>query len=300
MNTKKALGRGLAELIPELEKEVPLFETTQEVLKVSFLPIEKIKLSSFQVRKDYKEDQSFQELLLSIKERGVLQPILVRPVEKETYECVAGERRLRACLKLGFKKIPAIIKKLSDEEVLLVALAENLQRKNLSPIEEAMAYQVLVEKFGYTQEAVAEKVGKDRSTVANLIRLLKLPSLIQKDILEGNLTVGHAKILLSLNSEKDQLALRNLILKKNLSVRETENYAKSLLSKKKSSAINKSFDKNNEIKRKIKVLIQELSSKIETEVKVKTRAQRIYLIFEFKDLRWVESFIENLKFSLTK
>ncbi|MCS7279679.1 MAG: ParB/RepB/Spo0J family partition protein [Thermodesulfobacteriaceae bacterium] len=292
MNTKKVLGRGLAELIPELEREVSLWEKPQEALEVNFLPLEKIQFSSFQVRKDLKEDESFQELILSIKERGVLQPILVRPLKEGNYECVAGERRLRACLKLGFKEIPAIVRNLSDEEVLLLGLIENIQRKNLNPLEEAWAYKTLIEKFGYTQEEVAKRVGKDRSTVTNLLRLLKLPSLLQEDLLEGRLTVGHAKVLLSLNTEEDQLVLRKVILEKQLSVRETEGYIKKYLTLKKKSSLKPS---PTEAENKLKDLIREISALIDSKIKIKSFSKKTCCIFEFEDLTQVENFLGNLK-----
>lgn len=141
---------------------------------------------------------------------------------------MAGERRLRAAKKLGLNTIPVIIKELSDEEALLISVMENLQRKDLNPMEIALAYKNLMDKFGYTQEEVAEKVGKDRATVANFLRLLKLPKEIQDDLLEERLTVGHAKALLSLPSEELQLLARRLVLEKGLSVRETEKLVEKL------------------------------------------------------------------------
>ncbi len=274
---KKALGRGLSDLIPEVEEE-----------SIKYIVAEKILYSPFQPRIKFEEDEHFKELVKSIKEKGILQPILVREKGGGLYECIAGERRLRAAKKAGLKEVPAIVKNFSDEEALVIALIENLQRKNLNPLEEAMGYKNLIEKFGYTQEEIAEKVGKDRATVANLLRLLKLPSVIQEDLLEERLTVGHAKALLSLDSEKKQIYARNLILERGLSVRETEK----LVSKLQKGEISK---KKKEPDPDLVYLSEELSKLIGTQVQVKTKKKKTYFIFEFDELERAEAFIEKLK-----
>jgi ParB family chromosome partitioning protein len=288
---RKVLGKGLSELIPELEEEVSLKELSEkkesfsEVVK--FIPVEKILFSSLQPRVHFKEDASFEELVNSIREKGVLQPILVRELGEGLYECVAGERRLRACIKLGMEKIPAVIKKLSDEEVLLVALIENIQRKELNPVEEALGYKRLIEEFGYTQEEVAKRVGKDRSSVANLLRLLKLPREIQEDLTEGRLSVGHAKAILSLEKEEDQLFVRDQVIKRGLSVRETERLVKRLLS-------------GGSLKRKepdpdLVELSDYLSQLIGTKVKVEKGKKSTRFVIEFQSLNKAEEFLELLK-----
>jgi len=274
---KKALGRGLSDLIPEVEEE-----------SIKYIVAEKILYSPFQPRIKFEEDEHFKELVKSIKEKGILQPILVREKGGGLYECIAGERRLRAAKKAGLKEVPAIVKNFSDEEALVIALIENLQRKNLNPLEEALGYKNLIEKFGYTQEEIAEKVGKDRATVANLLRLLKLPSVIQEDLLEERLTVGHAKALLSLDSEKKQIYARNLILERGLSVRETEK----LVSKLQKGEISK---KKKEPDPDLVYLSEELSKLIGTQVQVKTKKKKTYFIFEFDELERAEAFIEKLK-----
>ncbi|MBO8144246.1 MAG: ParB/RepB/Spo0J family partition protein [Thermodesulfobacterium sp.] len=274
---KKALGRGLSDLIPEVEEE-----------SIKYIVAEKILYSPFQPRIKFEEDDHFKELVKSIKEKGILQPILVREKGGGFYECIAGERRLRAAKKAGLKEVPAIVKNFSDEEALVIALIENLQRKNLNPLEEALGYKNLIEKFGYTQEEIAEKVGKDRATVANLLRLLKLPSVIQEDLLEERLTVGHAKALLSLDSEKKQIYARNLILERGLSVRETEK----LVSKLQKGEISK---KKKEPDPDLVYLSEELSKLIGTQVQVKTKKKKTYFIFEFDELERAEAFIEKLK-----
>ena len=274
---KKALGKGLSELIPEIEES-----------PIKYIPIDNILYSPFQPRIQFKEDEDFEELVKSIKERGILQPILVRKKGEDLYECVAGERRLRAAKKAGLKEIPAIIKNFTDEEVILIALIENLQRKNLNPLEEALGYKNLMEKFGYTQEEIAEKVGKDRATVANLLRLLKLPSIIQEDLLEERLTVGHAKALLALDEEEKQIYVRNLILKKGLSVRETEK----LVGRLQKGEISQ---KKKELDPDLVFLSEELSKIVGTPVQVVTKKKKTYFIFEFNELEKAEKFIEKLK-----
>jgi ParB family chromosome partitioning protein len=274
---KKALGKGLSELIPEIEES-----------PIKYIPIDNILYSPFQPRIQFREDEDFEELVKSIKERGILQPIIVRKKGEELYECVAGERRLRAAKKAGLKEIPAIIKNFTDEEVILIALIENLQRKNLNPLEEALGYKNLMEKFGYTQEEIAEKVGKDRATVANLLRLLKLPSIIQEDLLEERLTVGHAKALLALDKEEKQIYIRNLILKKGLSVRETEK----LVGRLQKGEISQ---KKKELDPDLVFLSEELSKIVGTPVQIVTKKKKTYFIFEFNELEKAEKFIEKLK-----
>jgi ParB family chromosome partitioning protein len=274
---KKALGKGLSELIPEIEES-----------PIKYIPIDNILYSPFQPRIQFKEDEDFEELVKSIKERGILQPILVRKKGEDLYECVAGERRLKAAKKAGLKEVPAVIKNFTDEEVLLIALIENLQRKNLNPLEEALGYKNLIEKFGYTQEEIAEKVGKDRATVANLLRLLKLPSIIQEDLLEERLTVGHAKALLALDEEEKQIYVRNLILKKGLSVRETEK----LVGRLQKGEISQ---KKKELDPDLVSLSEELSKIVGIPVQVVTKKKKTYFIFEFNELKKAENFIEKLK-----
>uniref|UniRef100_A0A7V4JQ62 ParB/RepB/Spo0J family partition protein n=1 Tax=Thermodesulfobacterium geofontis TaxID=1295609 RepID=A0A7V4JQ62_9BACT len=274
---KKVLGKGLSELIPGIEES-----------PIKYILVDNILYSPFQPRMQFKEDEDFEELTKSIKERGILQPILVRKKGEDLYECVAGERRLRAAKKAGLKEIPAIIKNFTDEEVLLIALIENLQRKNLNPLEEALGYKNLMEKFGYTQEEIAEKVGKDRATVANLLRLLKLPSIIQEDLLEEKLTVGHAKALLALDEEEKQIYVRNLILKKGLSVRETEK----LVGRLQKGDISQ---KKKELDPDLVSLSEELSKIVGTPIQVITKKKKTYFIFEFNELEKAENFIEKLK-----
>ena len=210
---RRALGKGLKALIPVTDEKVGgAFE----------IAVEDVRPNRYQPRKIF-DDLKLTELVNSIREKGVVQPIIVQKSDSG-YELIAGERRWRAAQKAGLNKIPAIIKEVSSEESLELALIENIQRENLNPIEEARAYHRLSDEFHQTQEDIAKKVGKDRSSVANFLRLLKLPKEIQDSISNEELTMGHARALLSLDSAKEQIFLKNRIVKRKMSVREVESY----------------------------------------------------------------------------
>ena len=226
MMEKKALGRGLDALLRPAAVESassvasPRHDTTnsEQVLQI---PIAEIKTNKYQPRLDFNQER-LSELASSIKEKGVVQPILVRR-SGDGYELIAGERRLRAVKSIGIDKIPAIVKNVDDLDMLELSLIENIQREELNPIEAAASFQKFITDFGFTQEKIAQVLGKDRSTIANTIRLLGLPKKIQDYISKGSITAGHAKAILSLPSEMEQLRVCNLVVKKGLSVRETEN-----------------------------------------------------------------------------
>lgn len=208
---RRALGKGLKALIPVAEeKQTGILE----------IPIEDVRPNRYQPRKTF-DDTKLADLISSIKKKGVVQPIIVQKVDSG-YELIAGERRWRAAQKAGMNKIPALIKEVTNEESLELALIENIQRENLNPMEESRAYQRLADEFNLTQEEIAKRVGKDRSSIANYVRLLKLPQEIQDSISNEELTMGHARALLSLNSAKEQISLKDRIIKKGMSVREVE------------------------------------------------------------------------------
>ncbi|MDD5617603.1 MAG: ParB/RepB/Spo0J family partition protein [Candidatus Omnitrophica bacterium] len=226
---KKALGKGLAALIGEkqaqtYQKAVPLFndeKTTGKKGDVLFLEIAKVKAGKFQPREEF-DSQKLEELISSVKEKGVLQPILVRKSESG-FEIIAGERRFRAAKALNLDKIPALIKDVKDEDALVISLMENIQREGLNPIEEAHAFQQLIDKFNFSQDSIAKALGKDKATISNILRLLKLPSDIQKHIVKGEISLGHAKVLLATEDAQKQRKLCQMVLSKSLSVRELEN-----------------------------------------------------------------------------
>jgi ParB family transcriptional regulator, chromosome partitioning protein len=216
---KRALGRGLEALIQP--KEIDSASQTQE--RILQIPISEIKTNKYQPRLEFNQEK-LTDLMNSIKEKGVVQPVLVRKTPIG-YELIAGERRLRAVKNLGIDKIPAIVKNVADLDMLELSLIENIQREELNAMEEAHAFQKFITDFNFTQERIATALGKDRSTIANIIRLLGLPKKIQDFISKNMITAGHAKAILSLSTEMDQLRLANLVVKKVLSVRETETLA---------------------------------------------------------------------------
>ena len=214
---RKALGKGLEALIPNFETGAPDCERTTGAVD---LLIDEIAPNRLQPRKHF-DDEKFNELERSIREHGVLQPVIVQKGVKG-YELIVGERRWRAGKKAGLKKIPAIIREVTDTESLELALIVNLNRQDLNPIEEADGYARLANDFGLTQEKIAKRMGKSRESVANVMRLLKLPRQVKEDMISGRLTMGHGRALLGLNSEKDIASLRKKILGQSLNVRETE------------------------------------------------------------------------------
>ena len=197
---KKSLGRGLEALLGEMNEDI-INEGTAQTGTDSTISVDSIYVGSFQPRKDFDEG-AIQSLAASIKEKGVLQPLIVRKTDKG-YELIAGERRLRASKIAGLSEVPVIVKDFSDGEVLEIALVENLLRENLSAIEEAEAYQKLINDFSHTQEKVASVVGKSRSYVANTLRLLTLPDEIKSYIMTGKLTAGHARCLVGLDNANE-------------------------------------------------------------------------------------------------
>ncbi len=215
----RRLGKGLGALLGEY-----LEEPASGEVPVREVQVERIRPNPFQPRRQFPED-ALDELEASVKENGLLQPLVVRPSGPD-FELVAGERRWRVLTRLGWEKAPAIVRPLSDEQMLVVALVENLQREDLGALEEAVGYQQLIDGFGLTQKAVARRVGRDRSTVANALRLLTLPAPVRDLLAEGALTAGHARAILSLDGEPAQIALAQEVVARGLSVREAEAMAR--------------------------------------------------------------------------
>lgn len=211
---KKALGRGLGALFEGAAAEAPTIRTTE-------IEVRRIIPNRYQPRRAF-DDENLRELTESVRRKGILQPVVVRRGGEGQYELIVGERRWRAAQKAGLERIPAIIQDATDEELVELALIENLQRQDLNPIEAARAYRRLVSDFHLTQEEVAHRVGKDRSSVANLLRLLALPAELQEEVISGRITMGHARALLTLSHLSDQIRIVRQILKRGLSVRQTE------------------------------------------------------------------------------
>lgn len=213
---KKALGKGLDALLPTMNTAKPA-----ETVDIHVLRIDTIVPNRYQPRYIFAPGE-LTDLAASIKESGILQPIIVRRKGDGLYELISGERRWRAAKEAGLEKIQAVIKNCSDQESLLLALVENLQREDLNPMETARAYSRMMKEFGLTQDAIAQKVGRDRSSVANFVRLTSLHPEIQLFLEQGSLSAGHAKVLLGLQSPEDQLKIGKLVASRHLSVRETE------------------------------------------------------------------------------
>jgi ParB family chromosome partitioning protein len=215
MNQKKVLGRGLGALIPQKEP------ASQAPSGLANVPVEQISPNPYQPRKTF-NDASIEELARSIREHGVVQPLVVSRAG-DRFKLIAGERRFRAAQRAGLRVVPVVIKELSQQgDALQIALIENIQREDLNPMEEATAYHQLHEEFGLTQEEISRRVGKERSTVANFLRLLKLPESVKKLLASGQLSMGHARALLAVDSAKKQEQLAERVVKRNLSVRQTE------------------------------------------------------------------------------
>jgi ParB family chromosome partitioning protein len=213
MANRHGLGRGLGALLSSLPETGP-------AAAISEIPVESISPNPQQPRKDF-NDKALRDLAASFRQTGVLQPVVVRR-RGVGYELIVGERRWRAAKFAGLTHIPAVVRETTDAQSLELALVENLLREDLNPMEESEAYQRLLAEFGWTQDELAQRVGRDRSSIANCLRLLKLPELIQADLRAGRLTMGHARALLSLPSPADQLKLREEILAHSWSVRATE------------------------------------------------------------------------------
>lgn len=219
MNKNRGLGKGLGALIPELEEEN--FDSQQVV------DINLIMPNPYQPRKEF-SDEKLNELAESIRIHGVIQPLLVREYQGK-YQLIAGERRLRASKLVGLTEVPIVIREMTDQIMMEVALVENLQREDLNPIEEAEAYRRLMDEFKLTQDEIAKRVGRSRPAIANTLRLLNLPQIVQSDLAKGTLTMGHARPLLSLKTAEEQIQIWQTIQNDQLSVRQTEELIRQII-----------------------------------------------------------------------
>lgn len=271
-NKRKALGRGLEELFNSevldynnFEEKVYEKTSKEEVIQIN---LDELRSNPYQPRKTF-DEKSLEELAQSIKENGIIQPIIVKKSIKG-YEIIAGERRVKASKIAGLDKIPAIIRNLTDEEMMQIALLENLQRENLNIIEEANAYKNLLISLEITQEELAKKLGKSRSHITNVLGILELPKIVKDMIIESKISMGHARVLSKLEAEEKIIYLTEKIIKDEISVRELENLAReeSYTRKKKQKVkIN-----NNEYK----YLENELEEKLNTKIKVSNKKIEIY------------------------
>lgn len=280
MAERKALGKGLGALIPDIEGD---FERKEGGF---YCNLNEIQLNPYQPRSIF-DREKIEELTHSIKEKGVIQPLLVRKV-KGGYQLIAGERRLRAAKKAGLDKVPIIVKEIPEAEVLEYSLIENLQRENLNPIEEAEAYKKLMKDFSYTQQKVAQVLGKNRTTVANQLRLLKLPEMVKKSLAQNEITMGHARSLLSLNELQKQKEAFRIVVRKGLSVRETEKLVKRLSQEKKKKEPEKRLIH-------LEYIRNDLRQWLGTQVKIIKRGKKGRIIIEFYSSEELERIIERIK-----
>ena len=217
---KKALGRGLDAILPQNDID-NITNNYPTINSIAEIPLASIDTNPFQPRNEF-EENALQELADSISEHGLIQPVTVRAIDSNKYQLISGGRRFKACQRLNMTTIPAYIRSANDEQMLEMALVENIHRKNLNPIEISISYQRLIDECHLTQDELSQKVSKDRSTVSNYLRLLNLPDLVQCALKEGKITIGHAKPLLSVTDENKMIDYLRIILEKKLSVRETE------------------------------------------------------------------------------
>ena len=228
---KQALGRGLSALLQESSSVISATDKNADKVVGSIIEIELdlIDVNPYQPR-TYFDEEALRELASSIRELGVIQPITVRKIDKDKFQLVSGERRFRASKLIGNKTVPAYIRLANDQEMLEMALVENIQRKNLDPIEVALSYQRLIDEIQLTQEELSTRVGKKRSTVTNYLRLLKLDPILQTGMRDGFISMGHGRAMINVENTEDQLAIYEKILREKLSVRQTEDLVKSLKS----------------------------------------------------------------------
>jgi ParB family chromosome partitioning protein len=292
---KRGLGRslsdlGLNELLSRIKDEpAPLdqgnWQTDDAVLKQ--IAVDQIKPGKYQPRREL-DDHALEELADSIRSQGIIQPIVVRPVEKGGYEIIAGERRWRAAKMAGLTTIPALIRSIPDEAAIAMALIENIQRENLNAIEEAIALQRLSQEFDLTHQQIATLVGKSRATISNLLRLLNLPPEVKTMLESRELEMGHARALLSLDEPRQQLVAKQIILK-NYSVRETELYIRRLLNL---SDIPIRTEKNLEVVQ----IEKSLSKRLGVRVTIKSKDdQKGKLIFHYKNEEQLQAVLAQLQ-----
>ena len=278
--TRKSLGRGLDSILQSPETDITSRDISGDFVAgaVAEIDIDLIETNPFQPRTEF-DETALRELAQSIKEQGVIQPVTVRKLGYNKYQLISGERRLRASKMAGLSKIPAFIRVANDEQMLELALIENIHRENLNAIEVAISYQRLIDECNLTQEEVSEKVGKSRSAVANFLRLLKLPPEVQLAIRDGHITMGHARALININDKEEQLKLLQQIIMEEMTVRQTEEMADKAKGK-----ADKERKQTNFIPEHFKSSIKKLSQTLNTKVKVKRNVKgQGSVVIDFKD-----------------
>ncbi|MFZ9595020.1 MAG: ParB/RepB/Spo0J family partition protein [Bdellovibrionia bacterium] len=324
MAQKNVLGKGLASLLPNLGAAAPSpvvtphspvelgppeksgaavkppavpSESTQNKDRhpgISLAAIQDIQANHYQPRRDF-EDQALEELAQSIRANGIIQPLVVRKLPKGGFELIAGERRLRAAQIAGLKQVPVVIRKSTDREMLELALVENIQRQNLNCIDEALAYFQLIEEFSLTQEEVSDRVGKERATVANYLRLLRLPEAVIEDLKRQILSFGHGKALLGLDDTEQRLRARNQVIEKKLSVRETEALVEAMKQSKKAENGSAPDSKADPMTKRLSNLAQDLTRQWSTRVEVKGNEKKGKIVFHYGSRQELDRILEGLQ-----
>lgn len=286
----KRLGRGLESLIPKTinTKKIKVKSAKEDAKKefVFEVDVDKIVPNPHQPRQIF-EEEHLQELANSIKEHGILQPLVLTKADNGKYEVLAGERRLKASKLIGLKKVPVMVRSASEQQKLELAIVENLQRRNLNPIEEAHSFQKLINEFNLTQDKVAEKVGKNRSWVANHLRLFKLSDEMQKALAQEKITVGHAKAILALKEEKLQKDLFNKIINEKFSVRETEKQVKKVNIKGHSRRVDIKDAETLSLEEKLK-------DSLSTKVEIKKQGSKGRITIEFYSKEELNSLVDKI------
>jgi len=277
MNKRKALGKGLGALIPDLQEDEDL---------LTYVSVNNILPNPHQPRR-YFDSQKIDEMAQTISEKGIFSPLLVRKNENQ-YEIISGERRLRAAKKAGLKEVPVIIKETDSLSSFEISLIENIQREDLNPIEEAEAYHTFISFSEYNHETLSKKLGKDRSTITNSLRLLNLPSEIKDAIINGSVSPAHGRTLLSLKNPEDQINALTIVLNKGLSVRETEKLIKNLCSEKKSD--------NRPVKDiHLQSIENELKHFFSTQVKISKSGKKGKITIEFYSLDDLDRILSRIR-----
>jgi len=267
MAKRKALGKGLSALIPEADR---LEDGEEEFFRC---PVEAIEANPYQPRQDISESD-LEDMVNSVREKGIVTPLLVSRTETG-YQLIAGERRWRAAQKAGLERVPVVVREVTPYESLELALIENIHRKDLNAVEEALAYKRLLEEAEITQDSLAKRLGKDRSSIANLLRLLNLPLSIQKDLIDGRLSMGHARVLVGIGDPEEQKGLRDAVIKKGLSVRQTETLAK------KRRGPRNLKNKQSELDYYVQSLADKLKLSLGTKVEIKKKGREGRIVVYF-------------------
>jgi ParB family chromosome partitioning protein len=278
---KQALGKGLGALIPDLSA---LDDKEKKALGINEIELDKIVPNEYQPRKVFNDDK-LKELAASIKEQGVIQPVIVHRAGSG-YQLIAGERRWRASRLAGLKTIPALVKEATKREFLEMALIENIQREDLNPLEAAEAYKRLQDEFKLTQEDLAKRVGKERSTVTNFLRLLGLPKEIKQELATGALSMGHAKAVLSLERVRDQMQAAVMIVKRGLSVREAEALAARLK--------NPPKEKKARLSHELKSVEEKLKKSLGTKVSIIVRSKGGRIVIEYYSAEELDRIVDKI------